>query len=43
LALPRLRHDIIQRSAIAFDANVLEEPFEHPNGPDIFSDRTRYS
>jgi hypothetical protein len=37
LALPRLRHDVIQRRAIAFDPNVLEEPLEHPNGPDIFS------
>jgi len=34
LALPRLRRDSIERQAIAFDANVLEEPFEHPNGPE---------
>jgi hypothetical protein len=33
LALPRLRHDIIERRTIAFDADMLEEPFEHPNGP----------
>jgi hypothetical protein len=37
LALQRLRHDIIQRCAIAFDPNVLEKPFEHPSSPDIFS------
>jgi hypothetical protein len=33
LALPRLRHDIIERRTIAFDADMLEESFEHPNGP----------
>jgi hypothetical protein len=32
LALPRLRHYIIERRTIAFDADVLEEPFERPNG-----------